>query len=89
MRKIFEKNSFKADYFRQEKRGKNFSKLDAIVTLLAETGKVDSNRHPHKLSGRYDGFWECHIEHDWLLIYAVSDKEVILARTGTHADLFE
>ena len=32
---------------------------------------------------------ECHVEPDWLLIYKVTDDEVRLARTGTHADLFE
>lgn len=88
MRKIFERNSFRRDFTRQETRGKDFSKLDEIVTLLAETGRVDSTRQPHKLKGRYAGLWECHIEHDWLLIYEVTDNELILARTGTHEDLF-
>lgn len=27
-------------------------------------------------------------EPDWLLIYVVTDDEVLLVRTGTHADLF-
>ena len=42
----------------------------------------------HKLSGEWSGVWECHIEPDWLLIYAVTDEEVLLIRTGTHADQF-
>jgi mRNA interferase YafQ len=45
--------------------------------------------HPHKLSGEWEGFWECHIQSDWLLIYAVTETHLHLARTGTHADLFE
>jgi mRNA interferase YafQ len=32
---------------------------------------------------------ECHIEPDWLLIYDITDAEVVLLRTGTHSDLFE
>ena len=43
---------------------------------------------PHKLSGEYDGLWECHIENNWLLIYNFNDTEIILFRTGTHEDLF-
>ena len=33
---------------------------------------------------------ECHIQPDWLLIYEISNKELILylPRTGTHSDLF-
>lgn len=89
MRSIFESRNFYADFSRQEKRGKDFSKLDAIVTVLAETGRLDASRRPHKLSGEYAEFWECHIESDWLLIYDITDKEVLLVRTGTHAELFE
>ena len=38
--------------------------------------------------GRWERHWECHIEPDWLLIWHCSDNELILTRTGTHADLF-
>ena len=33
---------------------------------------------------------ECHITPDWLLIYEISNEELILylTRTGTHSDLF-
>lgn len=45
----------------------------------------------HGLAGNYLGFRECHILPDWLLVYAVNKKQLILtaSRTGTHADLFE
>jgi mRNA interferase YafQ len=42
------------------------------------------------LSGEWKGFWECHIAPDWLLIYDLSDADVVaLHRMGTHSDLFE
>ena len=88
MRKVFERSSFHADFTRQKKRGKDFSKLDAVVTTLAETGRLGGGKRPHKLSGEYAGLWECHIESNWLLIYDVTEKEVFLVRTGTHIDLF-
>ncbi|MGR1083524.1 type II toxin-antitoxin system YafQ family toxin, partial [Olegusella massiliensis] len=42
------------------------------------------------LTGPYVGFRECHIQPDWLLIYAVNESNLILvaSRTGSHADLF-
>ena len=70
-------------------RGKDRGKFLDIVGLLKCDGRVPVQRHPHKLSGEYEGFWECHIESDWLLIYDVTEEEVLLVRTGTHADLFE
>jgi mRNA interferase YafQ len=36
----------------------------------------------------WTGWRDCHISPDWLLIYKVTATEVLLARTGTHADLF-
>ena len=45
-------------------------------------------RRDHPLKGEWKGWRECHVEPDWLLIYKTTDTEVMLARTGTHADLF-
>jgi mRNA interferase YafQ len=58
--------------------------------MFIEDGNVPEIYKPHKLSGTYSGFWECHVKPDWLLIYEVDEQEklVILTRTGTHADLF-
>jgi len=43
----------------------------------------------HKLTGDWQGFRECHIESDWLLIYRVEGDAITFVRTGTHADLFD
>jgi mRNA interferase YafQ len=89
MRKIIEQTQFRQDLKRQKRRGKDVEELIAAVDLLAETGTLPAGYRPHKLSGEWKGVWECHIEPDWLLIYDVTDKEVLLIRTGTHSDLFE
>ena len=70
-------------------RGKDREKFVAVAYLLAHDGRVTSAYRPHKLHGQWAGHWECHIESDWILVYKITDAEVILARTGTHADLFE
>lgn len=89
MRNIFFLPKIKRDYKRLLSRGKNLVKLDQAAQLLSRTGLLPVNYQPHKLSGKYDGLWECHLEQDWLLIYDITEKEVILHRTGSHADLFE
>lgn len=63
--------------------------LDDIVSRLRHDELLPFSAHPHRLSGEWLGFWECHIESDWLLIYDTTEDAVLLARTGTHADLFE
>lgn len=40
------------------------------------------------LKGDYIGKRECHILPDWLLIYRIEDKRLVLYRTGIHSDLF-
>jgi mRNA interferase YafQ len=88
MRRVAQRRRFRDDLKRQKRRGKDIRDLIAAVELLAEYGTLPSAYRPHKLSGAWSGVWECHIEPDWLLIYVVTDEEVLLIRTGTHADLF-
>jgi len=88
MRRTLPLGTFRKDLKRITKRGWNIGKLNALISLLQSGARLPENAYPHKLSGKYESLWECHIESDWLLIYDVTDK-VLLARTGTHADLFE
>ena len=64
--------------------------FEEVVTLLAKTGTLPSRYRPHKLTGDWQGFWECHIQPNWLLIWEQHEKELILilTDTGTHSDLF-
>ena len=90
MLKIRYEKSFKQDFKRCKKRGKNVSKLYAVISCLQQGLPLEERYHDHSLKGKYTGYRECHIEPDWLLIYRVDEKEVILlvTRTGTHSDLF-
>jgi mRNA interferase YafQ len=71
---------------------KDFQLLQELITTLAENGhKGLSTKHrPHKLSGDYKGYWECHVKPDLLLIWDENEQISLLefVRTGTHADLF-
>ena len=51
---------------------------------------LDAKYKAHTLSGNYDGYWECHIGPDFLLIWYYSGAtDLVFARTGSHSDLFE
>lgn len=41
----------------------------------------------HTLRGKYNGYWECHLEPDFLLIWQVKESEVVFVRTGNHSEL--
>ena len=90
MRRIEYGTTFKKDYKRMMKRGASTEKLNTVLSLLMSDTPLLARNRPHMLSGEWKGFWECHIEPDWLLIYDLDDPEVLaLHRTGTHSDLFE
>lgn len=81
---------FKKDFKRIKKRGYDISRLEKIVELLANEVPLPEQLKDHNLSGNYNGFRECHIAPDWLLIYQVNNNELVLvlSRTGSHSDLF-
>ena len=83
-------NRFKRDLKLASRRGYNFELLNEIVSKLANRELLPEKNRDHALSGDYAGCRECHIAPDWLLVYQVEDKELILylMRTGTHSDLF-
>ena len=83
-------NRFKKDLKVAKRRGYDLDLLNDIVEMLANREQLPQKNHDHDLSGDFVGFRECHIQPDWLLVYRVEDKELILflSRTGTHSDLF-
>ena len=90
MREIVQSNRFKRDWKRVQKRGVQDSKFAEIVKLIAQDIDLPARCRPHKLLGQWAGYWECHIEPDWLLVYDLEDPEMLtLVATGTHADLFK
>lgn len=72
-----------------EKRGKKLEKLRTILKALIAGDELSARYRDHALRGEWIGYRDAHIEPDWLLIYQVVDGELRLARTGTHADLFD
>lgn len=81
---------FEKDLKRCLKRGLNILLIQEAIVLLAETGTLPTKYRPHKLSGQFDGCWECHIQPDWLMTWKQNDTELTLLflQTGTHSDLF-
>ena len=83
-------SQFKKDYKLAMKRGLDISLLEDIIAKLALGESLPEKNRDHALSGNWNGYRECHILPDWLLIYKLEDNILILtlARIGTHSNLF-
>lgn len=89
MLKPVRSSQFKRDVKRLKKRGKDMSKLADMLTLLIAQEALPPSCLDHPLRGNWKDYRNIHIEPDWLLIYRIAGDELHLARTGSHADLFE
>ena len=88
--KIQYSTKFKKDLKLAKKRGLDLEELKFVIDELAKGNKLDDKYKDHDLHGDWEGYRECHIEPDWLLVYQLYNDEVILylVRTGMHSDLF-
>jgi mRNA interferase YafQ len=89
MRSLKTTKQFDRDLRRAKRRRKTLDKLWQIVDLLIRGEPLPARCRRHRLSGQWNRLWECHIEPDWLLIWAEAERTLTLVRTGSHADLFE
>ena len=82
----FDKSFFK---IRKHKKYRETEFIFVVNTLL--TGeRLPKKYKEHKLSGEYEGCYECHIQNDILLIYYFDDGRCVLYAVdiGTHSELF-
>lgn len=88
--KVTPTSKYKKDFKRATARGLNIKLLDKVINTLAQGLQLDPKYKDHSLIGDYEGFRECHIQPDWLLVYRIEEDKLILIlqRTGSHSDLF-
>ena len=81
---------FKRDSKRCRQQGKDLRELGEAMQLLQEYGKLPVAYSPHLLSEEYAGYWECHIEDDWLMVWRQDDNKLtlLMTATGSHEELF-
>lgn len=83
-------NTYLKDLKLARRRRLDEDRLNEVIKMLLSGEPLPANLHNHLLTGDYKGYWECHINPDWLLLYE-KDTEIriiSLYRTGTHVDIF-
>ena len=89
MRPVRYSGRFRKDFRRIERRKYDLNRLDEILLLRRQDDPLPPSARPHPLKGAWRNYSECHVAPDWLLIYKLVGEELLLAATGTHADLFD
>lgn len=86
-------SQFKKDLRSAVKQGNDGREAKRVIDLIAEgtNEKLLCEIYlDHALKGKWNGFRECHIRPDWLLIYKIIEDKLILSltRIGSHSELF-
>jgi mRNA interferase YafQ len=90
---IVPSGKFRKDIKKYLKKPRERQAIYDTVNILAENGYLDipENMRPHRLSGNYKEYWECHVLPDLLIIWEQTESpanEIYLVRVGTHSELF-
>lgn len=52
--------------------------MENVIRMLAAGETLSAKYRDHALTGNYSSYRECHITPDWLLIYEIREKELLL-----------
>ena len=87
--------SFQSDWERLSRSGRyDMNRLkEAILLLIANNGPLEPEWRDHSLEGDWDGYRECHVGGDFLLVYKLDHvgkaEMVVFIRAGTDSELFK
>lgn len=83
---------FKKEFKKILKQEKDEKLFLEVLNILANGKELDEKYKNHKLINNktFKECYECHIQPDWLLVYKIQDKKLVLLlfATGSHSDLF-
>ena len=89
MKTIRYSNKYKKDFKKYQYQTKKLDKLIKVITALINEEVLPAELNTHKLTGKYGGCLECHIEGDFLLIWFDEKNDtIVLFRLGSHSELF-
>jgi len=64
--------------------------VESVIDILSKGDKLPKSYQDHKLQGDYEGYHDCHIRGDLILVYCIEKDKLILVLIdlGSHSDLF-
>lgn len=83
--------SFRKDYKKLSKS--EIADTDVVIKKLLNNKTLDASYNDHDLHGNYDGYRECHIRPDLLLVYKRFETGELLVitlyRISSHTNIFD
>lgn len=89
MRNLQYTTSFKKDIKRFSHDVRTLQILSEAASLLRQEVPLLSNFKDHALIGKFEGYRECHLRSDILLVYQLPVNTVIFHRLSSHSDIFK
>lgn len=95
LREVDYSKSFITDWRRLSESGRYDMNLlkQVMLLLVAADEPLPAEYKDHPLKGQWEGFRECHIGGDFLLVYKITTRgkqeKVGFTRAGTHSELFD
>ena len=89
-RDIVYSSKFIKDYQKAHKQGKDVDLIDWIIGQLANDIPLQEKHRDHALKGNWQGYRECHVTPDLLLVYEktdVGELVLVLVRLASHSEL--
>jgi mRNA interferase YafQ len=82
---------FDKDKKKAQKQGKNLALLITVMEKLIKEERLHPKLCDHPLKGEWNGFRDCHVLNDWVLVYKIDKekKKITFSRLGTHSELFK
>ena len=86
--RLFTTNAFRRSFRKLSLNDRQFQAFVDVVSRLLNGVPLDKKYRDHALNGEYNGFRECHLKADLLLIYKIELGILKLVEIGSHSDLF-
>jgi mRNA interferase YafQ len=81
-------NNFKRSFKKKKLTDDETMAYIEVMYKLLNDEELEEKYKDHNLKGNYQGYKECHIKPDLLLIYRIKDDILELVDIGTHSELF-
>lgn len=83
---LYESPGYIRDREHLARNGYDLTELDRVTAMLLDGERLPRRCKVHKLSGDMDGFRDCHVKDDWILLYRYRSDGLVLeaVRTGSH-----
>ena len=87
MRELVKSPRFEAELTRAIRRGLSPDDWEHLAYLLAKYDALPDEYGEHSLTDNLQGYHDCHLAGDLVVVYKRTAKKVTLARIGKHVDV--